>query len=501
MLIRRGSFAALAGMLAALALGAGTAHAAQVTVVDGDRATRVDDPSVPAQGRADLGRPPRTRSRPFASAAARPGRRAVIKALRRARRAHRISRARYRAYRSAYGRARGLWRRLRGARRAQLGYVILVVERMALTRRLIPSRMPVLFLELRRNTQYWRSRPYPGARDWVRFRGSEVLFQYFPGRGLQLHPLGTFKRANALHGFCIKGGGPCRPAKLRRLLDGMRRLAVRRGRRFIAWEYMFDFGGGRPPWISAMATATGLQAYARAAQLLHRPDYVRTARRALGAYATRPPLGVRTRGPLGGIAYLQYSFAPRLFIFNAFLTSIQGLRDFSKLTGDARAERLYKRAEPEARREVPHSDVGDWSLYNWHGHLSDRNYHEYLREILSELCARHVGPVYCTYASRYRGYQLDPPRLSYLGPGRTSDEQLTRLRFSLSKLSAVELKVYKGGQLAHRSLATFRRGSGSFLWRPHSAGSYTVRLGAKELRTGRGLRGRTSATVEVEPGA
>jgi hypothetical protein len=501
MLDRRGAFAALAAIFAVLALAAGPAHAAQVIVVDGDHATRVDDPTVPASSRAGLGRPPHVGSRPLASAAGRSGARAVLGALRRARGAHRISRARYRAYRAAYGRARAMVRRLRGARRGQLRYVVGVAERIALARRLIPSRMPVLFLELRRNTQYWRSKPYPGARDWIRFRGSEVLFQYFPGRGLQLHPLGTFKRANTLHGFCVKGGGPCRRAKLGRLLDAMKSLAVRRSRRFIAWEYMFDFGGGRPPWISAMATASGLQAYARAAELLQRPDYLRTARRALGAYETRAPLGVRTRGPLGGIAYLQYSFAPRLYIFNAFLASILGVRDYAKLANDARATRIYTRAEPEARRQVPHSDVGDWSLYNWHGHLSDHKYHGLLREVLQSLCIRHMGPVYCTYARRYRGYEVDPPRLTYLGPGTTTDEQLTRLRFSLSKLSVVELKVYKGGRLAHRSLATFRRGSRSFLWRPHSAGSYSVRLGAKELRTGRGLRGRTTGSVQVEPGA
>src|SRR3954447_2049209 len=243
--IRRGSLTALAAVLAAFAMAAGPAHAARVIVVDGDQAVRVDDPPAPNPGQAGLGQPPP--GRPHATLASRSSRRrarAVSRTLRRALRQHRISPARYRSYRSAYGRALRVRRRLRGARRAQLGYVIAVAERLALAHRLIPSRMPMVFLELRRNTQYWPSRRYPGVRDWVRFRGSEVLFQYFPGRGLQLHPLGTFKRANALHGFCVKGGGPCRPDKLRRLLDAMRSLAVRRSRRFIAWEYMFDFGGG-----------------------------------------------------------------------------------------------------------------------------------------------------------------------------------------------------------------------------------------------------------------
>src|SRR5205085_3012674 len=111
-------------------------------------------------------------------------------------------------------------------------------------------------------------------------------------------------------------------------------------------------------------------------------------------------LGWRTPGPLGGSHSPQYPFARHYYIFNAFLTAILGLRDYAKITGDARVTRLYQIAQPEAQREVPHSDVGDWSLYSWRGPESDRNYHEYLREVLSELCLRHMGAVYCTYANR-----------------------------------------------------------------------------------------------------
>ena len=75
----------------------------------------------------------------------------------------------------------------------------------------------------------------------------------------------------------------------------------------------------------------------------------RTARRALGAFDTPPPRGVRTAGPRGGTAYLQYSFAPRLYIFHAFLQSLIGLHDFARITGNDRALRLYHDAEPEAR--------------------------------------------------------------------------------------------------------------------------------------------------------
>ena len=316
-----------------------------------------------------------------------------------------ISRSRYHRYRRAYGRARSVRRRLRGARRAQLGYVIASLEGIARRGQLGATRMPSLFLQLERNTRYWPSLRYPVAGDQVSFRGSELLYQYYPGRGLQLQPLSTFKKANNLHGACTKGTGPCRPDRLRRLLDEMARLAVTRSRRFIAWEYMFSFGGGLPPWMSAMAQASALQAYARGSGLLGQPRYLTMARRALGAFETAPPVGVRTRGFRGGVHYLQYSFAPRLYIFNAFIAALLGLYDYSTIAGDLRARALFDQSEPEARREIPYSDTGSWSLYSYRGRRSTAGYHELLREVLQSMCIRGRGDVYCAYAARYRGYQ------------------------------------------------------------------------------------------------
>ncbi|MGH2745119.1 MAG: D-glucuronyl C5-epimerase family protein [Thermoleophilaceae bacterium] len=437
----------------------------------------------------------------------------MASALRRADRAHTITRSDHARYLRTYRRARSTSGLLAGARRRELAYVVQSVERMALAGRLTPTRMPAMFLQARRNADYWPSRPFPASGDQVTFRGSELLFQYFPGRGLQFHPLSNFKKANNLHGACRRGGGdakpvcgarppgpkrgtPCRPGRLRHLLDELSRLAVQRGPGFVAWEYLFHFGGGSPPWMSGMAQATGIVAFGRAAQLLSRPDYTATAKAALGAFEAGPPAGVRTQGPLGGVHYLQYSFARRLYIFNAFFQSLIGLHDFGRLAGDVRATTLFRQAEPEAGREVAHSDVGDWSRYSFRGAESTALYHELLREVLQGM-GRRLGAPYCDYAVRYRGYQTAPPALRFSGPPETVPKRLVRVRFTLSKLSLVELKIYKGRRLAFTRLATFRRGSRSFSWKPRSAGHYAVRLGAKELRTGRSLRGRVSGAIMV----
>lgn len=480
-------------------------------VVDDAHVQRVDDPFVPPRAETDLGPAP-GHARIRAHATAR-GSRAVTRALKRARARGSITPSDYTSYRRAYARARATARRLRGGRKRELSYVVRSLERIALAGRLTPSRMPALFLQLRRNRAYWPSKPFPANGDQVSFRGSEILFQHFSGRGLQIHPLANFKKANLLHGACSRGGRrgkpvcgarppgprqgtPCRPARLRRLLDELSALAVRRGRGFIAWEYMFHFGGGSPPWMSGMAQATGIVALARAARLLQRPDYNTTAAAALGAFDTKSPTGVRTRGPLGGTHYLQYSFAPRLYIFNAFFQSLIGLYDYGRLTKDARATALFQQAEPEARRELAHSNVGDWSRYSFRGSESTHEYHELLREVLQGL-GRRIGEPYCSIATRYRGYQTDPPAVHVLGPREGVRKRPMRVRFSLSKLSVVEVRVFKGRRRVFRRLATFRRGRRSVGWRPRSAGLYKVRIGAKELRTGRSLRGRASATVSV----
>ena len=157
---------------------------------------------------------------------------------------------------------------------------------------------------------------------------------------------------------------------------------------------------------------------------------------------------MRTVGFAGGVHYLQYSFAPRLYIFNAFLQSLIGLHDFGKIAGDARATRAVRggRARGRARR----SRCRTWATGRATPTAAPRptrDYHELLREFLASMCTRRLGELYCDYADRYRGYQVDPPELTYTGPELTTAKQLTPIRFEVSKLSAVEAKVYRGDKL------------------------------------------------------
>jgi D-glucuronyl C5-epimerase-like protein len=493
---------AVAALLLGLAVAPAPASAADVYVVDGPRLVRQHDPWTPAAPAAPVG----SRQSPVASTAARKkskrkkdvGRRAVLRALRKARRQGRISPADHKSYLRSYNRARRTRKRLRGARRRQLRGVIATLEGIARRKRLTASRMKALFLQLRRNTRFWPRYPFPASGDRITFKGSELLFEYYPGSGLQIQPLGNFGKANGMIGSCDGTfDAPCRPERIRRLLDELSTLAAVRGR-FRAWEYYFTFGGGRPPWISGMAQATGLQALARGARLLNEPRYFEVAAAGLGAFQRRHPVGVRARGPDGGVHYLQYSFNRRLFILNAFAQSVLGLYDYAQITGGEQARALFASGDRELRRETPHHDIGDWSLYSRRGAESTFEYHKLLRDFLRGLCKRLAAGVYCDTARNFTRYMREPAKLTFLGPGTATEEDVTNVRFNVSKLSTVEIKIYKGERLGLTKSGTFRRGRRYFTWRPRSPGLYTVRIAAKELRTGKGLRTRDSSEIEVE---
>jgi hypothetical protein len=509
-----------AGVVACLALAAAApAQAGDVLVVGGgERAQRVDSPFVADRAAAGLGREPAARkgvavaaaarSRPRARAAKlskweRRARKATSRALTLAYKRKAISRANYVKYRRTVMRARTVQRRLRGARADELGNAIALVDGIALQRKLTASRLPALMLILQRNTQYWPRQPFPSDRDHIQFRGSRLIFEYYVGEGLQAQPLVNFKQANLMHGACVKDTGvACDRAGLKKLLRELIRTASTRGR-FKTWEYYFEFGGGRPPWISGMAQATAIQAFARASQLLANPNYLKHARAAFGAFRKRAPVGVRTTGPFGGVHYLQYSFAPSLYITNAFLQSLIGLYDYAEITGDRAARRLFDNAEPDARKELSASDTGDWSTYSYRGAESTREYHELLREFAASMCSRlHRDKVtrqpYCDAARNFLSYMTDPAELEYLGPDIVTKGVTANVRFSVSKLSAVQVTITRNGKVALDKLGTYRRGTWSLAWKPGATGTYRIRVAAKELRTGQSLRSSITGIAESQ---
>jgi hypothetical protein len=382
------------------------------------------------------------------------------------------------AYRAAYNDARGKVKAFTGARKVELGGVVKDLEGMAARDQFRVSRMPALFLTLQRNVEWWSTQRLLRAGQRVGFSGSELVYQFYPGHGIQIQWLGTFGKLNGYW-----RGGRRYDARASALLDEILPLATERAGG-LAWEYLFPFDGQSPPWVSSLAQATGLQAMARAATRLDRQaDVLPAALRGLGIFQTSPPAGVRIASGAGA-HYLQYSELPRLKVLNGFIQALVGLYDFAALTGDPTARALFDSGDLAARAEVPTFDTGAWSLYS-RGSIkreSDLGYHTLVRDFLGQLCARTAAVEYCSAGQHFTGYLSIPPVVEVL-PRTLRPNRTGKLRFKLSKISRVSLQITRGSRVvATIDPGVLGRGTKSVSWRaPKRSGDYELTVSATDL--------------------
>jgi hypothetical protein len=401
----------------------------------------------------------------------------------------------YRTYSGYYSAARSSLTHLLGTRRLELGAVLANVAQLAAAGQFIPSRLPVVFGTLERNRQWWTTGPLLSNGQRIGFAGSQVVWEYYAGQGVQIQWLGTFGKAN---GYYLSGNNN---GNLSALLSEVLPLATQRAGG-IAWEYMFKFDGGAPPWTSGLSQGTAIQALARAGTRLHNQAFLTGAQQALGIFQVPPPEGVRVATPAGA-HYLEYSYAPREYILNGFIQALVGLYDYARLTGDPLGQQLFAAGDAEARVETPHYDTGAWSLYDQSSE-SDLSYHDLLRDFLSNLCQRVQTPlpqpatgaggstappaqgpgadqIYCQTAQHFTAYLQVAPVLSLLTK-HAQGGHTVRVRFALSKISNVAITVRQGGRVVYSAHELAGHGTPSFSWpAPRRSGSYAVALAATDL--------------------
>jgi D-glucuronyl C5-epimerase C-terminus len=484
--------------LAALLVCAVPASASQVLEYRGHgRLVPEENPYLPPPTGPELAVPGGEQACPLpksrATAARGPSVKGAIAAARRQGTITAAEASRYRASYSAARRARG---RLGGRNRRELSSVVVVLEGIAARGQLTGGRMPALFLQLDRNREFWHGKPkFPirtdqqpdpctkppsnspaGAR--IVFTGSPIVFQYYPGQGLQLQALANFGMANGMITACRHDPATCDRPGIKQLLDEMVAIRSSRGS-FITWEYWFYFGGGAPPWTSGLSSGTAIQVLARASEksILDDKSYLRVAHSALGVFRARPPLGVRVRSGRGSY-YLIYSFSPGLRVLNAFLQAITGLYDYAKVTKDSVARSLYKAGDRAAQSELHRYDTGRWSLYSQGGAESSLGYHRLVTGFLDDLCKRLHGK-YCSYYTRFRGYLGDKPTVLYTGSAEGTVGKPLSLRYTVDKPACVTADVTDtSGQLVFRDRRKVARGEHRFKWTPAAPGSYVLTLEA-----------------------
>ncbi|HLJ04519.1 MAG TPA: D-glucuronyl C5-epimerase family protein [Solirubrobacteraceae bacterium] len=383
-----------------------------------------------------------------------------------------ISSSDYSRYRGVYGAAQSAARRLHGLRRSELSAVIGNLSQIAATGQLTPSRLPVLFETLERNREWWTSGPLLSPDQRVEFSGSQLVWQYYPGQGIELQVLGTFGKADGMY-----SAGPSYTPQLSALLQEMIPLAVPRSGG-LAWEYYFHFEGSGLPWTSAMSQATGVEALTRAYEASGDPSYLSVAHQALAPFTAAPPTGVAVPTPLG-TRYVQYTFAPGDAILNAFLQALIGLYDYAKASGDPLAQQLFAAGDREAQAEVPSYDTGAWSLYE-PGQEDTLSYHQLVTGFLQQLCQRTQASVYCVTAQHFESYLKTPPVLAQV-TNRVRGGARATLQFTLSKYSHVGIVLTQGTRTALLTSAYFGYGTDAFALPPLTPGTYSLRLAATDL--------------------
>ena len=466
--------------------------------------------------------PPRatTRHAPGPAVRAAAVKRTVRRELARMRAAGEIDQATHDLDRGIYVNALALRAKLSGTRRSALGAVLRNLEDVAAAGGFSATRLPALLETVKRNREWWANGPRLANGARVSFQGSRLVWQYYAGEGLQIQWLGTFGKANGLW----KGGYD---TSLRALLDEALGLAAQRAGG-IAWEYLFRFGGGRPPWVSGLAQGTAIQALSRAAVRFAEPRYFEAARAGLGVFRTAPPSGVRVATPAGA-HYLIYSYAPGMRVLNAFTQALNGLHDFAALANDAEGRALFGAGEAQLRGELASYDTGGWSRYSLGGSDADVGYHTLARDFLGKLCERltedaargvpaapatpaggaaavlppTAGPApavidaapYCGAAQRFTQYLTRPPVVRLVSR-RARGGKPAVLKLSVSKPSSVTLRLRRGGRTVVVLGGRLGSGRRSLRWPrpPRTAGTYDVVLGARDVT---GKVGGAKATLRL----
>src|SRR5581483_6897799 len=201
-----------------------------------------------------------------------------------------------------------------------------------------------------------------------------VVYRYFAGYCFRFHPLANFGELNARAALGDVEG-------TRTLADALIARGVYQTGGGIAWEYDFDFGGGRAPWLSGMAQAVAAQAFARASAVV--PDqsaaYMREATAAFRVIPRRLLTSVAA-GPW--IRLYGFSSLP---VLNADLQATISLEDYASVSNDSAAAVLAKRMQNAAAATLPRFDTGYWTYYSLADDPSPPDYQTFVVSLLRKL--------------------------------------------------------------------------------------------------------------------
>src|SRR3954463_9447175 len=394
-------------------------------------------------------------------------------------------------WRDDYRVAKTAAKKLSGTPQANIRGVLANLTSLA-KRHLLGSRATPAFLILERNVEWFyddrRSAPAYGTR--TTFEGSELIWQFYPGSGWQLQPLANFGRLNGLLKLKKPAAG-----RLEKFADDMLATGVQR-RGSLAFEYYFPWSGGAPGWISGMATATGMQAFANLGKRDGDMRYTDAARSMLGVFRAPPPWGVAVQGPAGP-SFLLYSQSPTVLVGNGIAQALIALDNYRAATGDPDAAARVTGGLAEARRLLPLYDTGAWSLYDRSptkpGTESDLSYHQLFEGFLEQLCTKFADP-FCAEAENFQRYETEPVVISAVTTKIKRKRKQIVASFTLSKRGSVRVTLERDGAAVRAWSGGMLRGGHTLTWRLPPKGDYELVVRATSLN-GIASEGTATATV------
>ena len=171
----------------------------------------------------------------------------------------------------------------------------------------------------------------------------------------------------------------------------------------------------------------------------------------------------------------------------------------ASLWQDRRASVLFGRGEKGARATVAAADTGAWSLYSLAGREASLDYHRLIAEFLGDMCARTERPVYCDAHLRFTRYEQEPTRIGVAPLRRLRARRATKVRFSLSKVSDVNVRVWRDRRLTLSRDLTLGHGPHEVDWTPPSRGRFKLRIEAQGPSGPIGIAARSFRVVLPKP--
>jgi hypothetical protein len=295
-------------------------------------------------------------------------------------------------------------------------------------------RSLALFSMLAENATYFAAHPLPTGRIDVA-DADGIVYRYFPGMGLQYHPLASFGALNAAVA-----------AQDSEATETLADALVARGEPAplgtLRFEYWFPFEGGKPGWVSGMTQSVAAQALARASQLVD-PSLMNAARASYGLVSH----WLIQQLPSGPWVKL-YAFNKDV-VLNAQLQTILSLDDYADLSGDTGAQALADRLQATAEALLPRFDSGFWSYYSLAKDESTLGYHQFVVQLLQKLATRTGDTTWSDMATKFSDDMTNPPEIDPGKPGPATIVPVPQdgfrdgvtARFWLSKISKVTLSL------------------------------------------------------------